>query len=292
MPYSALRAVGSEIGKQAGDNLLHGNAETGRYKQVYGAIAEDKMAAAQAAGAGRELERANNFYSQGATKMENVLQPYTRNGVTPEQAYNQFRSTILSSPGKAHELRRSLAPEVRQMQTATLIDELGQATPGKQDAAGSLFSSETFLTNWNKLSPSTKAVMFSGFDGAGSIRSDLSTVAKATELIRKKGGIYANPSGTGGAVAQLGVGGTIAVATATGNMPMLAGALGSVAAAHITARMFTNPKFVNWLASADKIIRPEDMAFHAKRLAVVANQTKDPEARREIEAFAASLAQQ
>jgi hypothetical protein len=289
LPYPALRGVGSMIGKEAGDSLLHGSSEAGRYKQVYGAIAQDKAAAAQAAGAGRELDRANSFYSQGVTKMEGVLQPYTKNGVTPEQAYSQFRSTILSSPSKAYDLRKSLSPEVRKMQTATLIDELGQANPGKQDAAGTVFSSETFLTNWNKLSPNSKVVMFSGFNKANNVRQDIETVARASELIRKKGGIYANPSGTGGAVAQMGVGGTALFGAVTGNVPLLASVVGSVAGANITARLLTNPKFVNWLASADKIVKPESARFHTQRLAVLANQIEDEETRNDLAAFMAAL---
>jgi hypothetical protein len=292
IPYTALRGVGSVIGKQAGDNLLHGNVESGRYKQIYGAIAQDKQTAANAAGAGRDLERANRFYSQGADKMETTLQPYTKTGITPEQAYNQFRSTVISSPTKAHALRQSLSPEVRKMQTATLIDELGQATPGRQDAQGSLFSSETFLTNWNKLSHSSKAVIFSGFEDAGKVRADLEKVAKAAELIRKKGGIYANPSGTSGAMAQLGVGASTVVGALTGNVPMLGTILGSTAGAYMTSKMLTSPKFVDWLAKSEGIVKPESAAYHAQRLAIVAQQIPDEETRRDVMRFAASLAQE
>lgn len=292
LPYPALRAVGSMIGKESGDSLLHGNVESGRLKQVYGAIAQDKAAAAQAAGAERDLARANRFYSAGADKMEGVLQPYTRDGITPEQAYSQFRSTLFSSPTKAHDLRKSLSPEVRKMQTATLVDELGQATPGRQDAAGSLFSTETFLTNWNKLSHSAKAVAFSGFEGAGQMRADLEKVAKAAELIRNKGGIYANPSGTTAAAAQLGVGGAAVAAAMTGNMGMLGGVLGSMAGANITARMLTYPKFVKWLADSKGIVGPETAQFHVRRLGVISNQIRDEQTRRDLEQFRAALAQQ
>jgi hypothetical protein len=291
IPYPALRGLGTMVGQQAGDNLLHGNVESARYKQLYGAIAQDKIDAANAAGAGRDLERANRFYSQGVQKMETTLQPYTRDGITPEQAYNQFRSTIISSPTKAMALRRSLSPEVRKMQTATLIDELGQATPGRQDAQGSLFSSETFLTNWNKLSQTSKAVMFSGFEDANKVRTDLEKIAKAADLIRVKGGIYANPSGTSGAMAQMGVGATTALGALTGNVPMLATVLGSTAGAYLTSKMLTNPKFVNWLASSEGIVKPESAAFHARRLGVIANQIPDEETRRDVLRFAAGLSQ-
>jgi hypothetical protein len=177
------------------------------------------------------------------------------------------------------------------MQTATLIDELGQATPGRQDAHGSLFSSETFLTNWNKLSPSSKAVMFAGFPGANKVRQDLETVAKAAELVRTKGGIYANPSGTSGAMAQIGVGGTAAVAAATGNIGLLGSVLGSTAAAYLGAKALTNPAFVKWLADSRGIVKPEAAQFHAQRLAIISNQIEDPETRAEVEQFRAALMQ-
>lgn len=291
LPYPALRATGSMIGKEAGDKLLHGSSESGRYKQLYGAIAEDKANAANQAGAQRDLERGNRLYSAGVSKMDALLSPITKDGISPEQAYNQFRSMVFSSPSKAAAIRSSLSQDVRKMQTASLIDELGQATPGRQNAEGSQFSSETFLTNWNKVAPSAKTVIFSGFQGAGELRSSMESIAKAAELIRTKGGVYANPSGTAGAAAQIGVGGGLVLGAVNQNYPLIAGILGSVAGANISARLMTNPKFVNWLAKSGSVISPETANNHIKRLAIVANDL-DEESKADLQKFADSLANQ
>lgn len=92
---------------------------------------------------------------------------------------------------------------------------------------GDAFSTETFLTNLSKMSPQARQTLFGRTDLDGVIER-VQKFAAVADTRREGGRIFANPSGSAPAAAQIGLGGGIAggvVAAAAGQPLPLMGAL-------------------------------------------------------------------
>lgn len=280
IPYEALRAIRSRVGAQIDDALVQG-AKSGEVSKLYSALSKDLEAAANQAGAGREFARQNDYYRARMERIENVLDRVIGKGKQPEDI---FKSTVPTDPDQSNKLRavmRSLAPDERQVVTDAFVNRLGRARPGKQDEMGEIFSSETFLTNWNRLSAGAKEQLFP----SPPMRENIEKIAKASANIRSGSGVYANPSGTAGSFAAYSVYASPIAAIATGSIaPIVAGG-GAMGAAHIGARMLTNPKVVQWLATPVNPSKPGEAASHLVRLGLIHNAERDESTRREIEQF-------
>jgi len=72
----------------------------------------------------------------------------------------------------------------------------------QQDDLGEAFNVGSFLTNWNKLSPEAKSVLFNGY--SPSFRMDMDKLARVASNLRSGSQVYANPPGTAAALAQVG----------------------------------------------------------------------------------------
>jgi hypothetical protein len=138
---------------------------------------------------------------------------------------------------------------------ATVINRLGKALPGMQNAEGDAFNPSTFLTNWNKLDPAAKDALFGAKGQTNQLRRALDSFANTTGTIRNST-LYKNPSGTAaaaghgfGLLALLGEAG----AALSGHPKVLAASAGAIAGNNILARALTNPKVVSWLASSAKL---------------------------------------
>ena len=113
-----------------------------------------------------------------------------------------------------------------------IVDNLGRANPGKQDATGERFSLETFLTQWShdKFSDQAKAAILP----AQTVRdlNDLATLASAHRALRGRG----NPSRSGVTVGNIGEIGAL-TSGAIFNPPALTAAL----AAYGGGRLLASP---------------------------------------------------
>lgn len=277
-PFEALRALRSKVGSMLDESLVTG-IPGGELKKVYGALSKDLEAAATQAGAGREFARQNGFYRARMDRIETVLDRVIGKGKQPEDIFKAFNPTDPDQANKARAVMRSLSKSERQVVSDAVVNRLGRATPGKQNEVGDVFSSETFLTNWNKLSAGAKAQLFDG-----PTRGGLDSIAKASANLREGSKTFANPSGTAGVAAPYGLG----AMAATGNVLPAAGMIG---AAYIGAKMFTNPQVVRWLATPVNP-RGHQAAEHLARLGVIYNSTKDQGLKEEISTFVASSLKQ
>jgi len=109
----------------------------------------------------------------------------------------------------ASKLFETLPEEEAGIARATMIDNLGKATPGAQNAAGDEFSFNTFLTNWNKMGNSAKNAIFQG-ENRKSI-DQLALIAERSKAASK----YQNYSGTALPVIGAMTGGTAFSSIAT-----------------------------------------------------------------------------
>ena len=181
---------------------------------------------------------------------------------------------------------RSLAPSERQVVSEAVANRLGRARPGVQDVSNELFSSETYLTNWNKLSPGAKAQLFPN----PPLRENMDRLARAASAIRSGKGIYANPSGTAGSFAAYSVYLSPLASVAAGSVAPLVAAGGASGTAFVGAKMLTNPKVVEWLATPINPKSPQ-AASHLARLGVIYNSTKDQALKDDIAKFVDSIPQ-
>lgn len=276
MPYEALRAIRTKVGGMIENNLT-GTVPNGELKKLYGALTSDMEAAANQAGAGQAFSRQNAYYKARMDRVENTLQRVLGN--TPEETFAKFMPKDAEQANKVRQVMRSLDPEQRQVVTDAVVNRLGRAAPGKQNEAGDVFSPETFLTNWNKLSPGAKAQLFSDAD----LRKNMDALANVTQNMRGGAKVFANPSGSAGAAAPYGIG----YLAATGNLATGGTLMGG---AYVGAKMLTNPTIVQWLSQYPKV-SPEAAANHLARLGVIFNQTKDEGLKQELGKFMESLGQ-
>lgn len=279
LPYQTVRELRSKVGSMLDDSLVSG-IPNGELKKLYGALSRDLESAAVQAGAGREFARQNNYYRARMARVEDVLDRIIGTGKQPEDIFKTVNPTDPDQSNKVRAVMRSLGTEERKLVSEAVANRLGRATGGRQNELGDVFSSETFLTNWNKLSPGAKAQFFPDVP----MRDNIERLAKASSLIRDGRGVYANPSGTAGSFAAYSVYASPVASIAAGSVAPVAAAAGAAGSAYIGAKMLTNPKVVEWLATPVNPSSPS-AAVHLARLGVIYNNSKDQGLRDELARF-------
>lgn len=291
IPFEALRALRKKVGSMLDDSLVTG-ISGGEMKRLYGGLSQDLEAAATQAGAGKEFARQSNYYKARMDRIENTLDQVLGKGKAPEDIFKSVSPTDVESVSKIRRVMRSLDEGERQVVADAVVNRLGRASPGNQDATGAKFSSETFLSNWSRINDSAKAQLFPD----PSYRAKLDAISKVSSDIRDGKTPFGNPSGTGQAATAAGVYGSIPIAVGMAVSGNVAGAAttlavaGSlVAGANVGAKMLTSPKVVDWLAKSSKAQTPEQMTAQLGRLAVIYNETKDEKLKQELSEYSSSL---
>ena len=276
LPYEALRAVRTRVGSMLENSLVSG-VPNGELRQLYRGLSQDLEAAAVANGAGQEFARQNSFYSARMNRIETVLDKVIGQNRMPEEIFKAVNPTNPDQANRVRVVMRSLSPAERQTVSEAIINRMGRSTPGRQNEAGDVFSSETFLTNWNKLSPQAKAQVMP----YAQMRGDMEAIANASSNIRDGSKVFANPSGTAGTYAPIALGGMAVTGSAPAALVMIAGA-------NIGARMLTSPAVVHWLATAPRVA-PQAAPVYLAQLAVIFNRTKDEQLKSELSQFISSI---
>lgn len=197
LPFQAVKKTRTLVGNEIADTNLASSVPRSKWTPLYGALADDMQAAANAAGtdAAHAYKQANDFSRAGMTRLDRV-QPFV-NPDAPEQSFNLLNRTLGDNTSTFQAVKKTLPEGARGTVAATVIDKLGKATPGQQNAAGDAWSPETFLTNWNRMSARGRKELFSGFPNATQVQRDVESAAKATSMMRDNSRMWANPSGTG-----------------------------------------------------------------------------------------------
>lgn len=275
IPYSALKEIRSRIGQELSDSALVSDAPKAQLKRLYAALSQDMGDAATTAGpqAKQAWMRANNYTKAGMSRLEVLESVVNKNG-GPEAIYRAATSGTKEGASTLRAVMQSLPPEGQKQLAATMVRRLGTAKAGVQNEVGDVFSTETFLTNWNTLSNEAKRAAFDRFGPQFSKSMD--TVAKAAANLRQGSQVFRNPSGTGQALALGTTVGGAAMAVLTGNIGAAAGIGAYAAANNGAARLMTNPNFVNWLAKSTQtpIVALPGMV---NQLAQMGEKTGDPD---------------
>lgn len=247
VPYEALKQLRTRIGQEISDASLTSDVPKSQWKRLYGALSDDLAAAAKAAGPQAEaaFTRANTFTRAGMKRIEAIESVIERAG-GPEKIFSAATANTKEGATTLRSLMQSLDDEGKRMITATVVRRLGLGKAGVQSDLGDRFSTESFLTNWNLLSPAAKRTLFDRY--GPKFRADMDQVAKLAANLRSGSQVFRNPSGTAQAVTQGTTAGAFVVSALTGQVGLAATIASTVAASNALARAMTNPRFVRWLA--------------------------------------------
>lgn len=273
--YEALKRIRSDIGEAITDFSLSPDSSTRELKAIYGALSRDMEAAAQSQGpsAVAAAQRANNYTRAAADRLETLSRVVDKNG-GPEKVYSAVMSGTQDGGTVLRSVMQSLPRDGQKALTAAVIKRMGLATPGAQDATGALFSAQTFIKNWNTISPEAKRALFDRY-GPG-FTKQMDQVARVADNIKQGSKVYANPSGTTNRAAALTYGASLVASLFDPSLMSTGGLVASGAGANWLARALTNPNVVKRLAEATMLPTGSVPAF-INSLNVQAAKSDDPD---------------
>lgn len=244
LTYTALKKLRTLVGNEIAEGSLVADVPRSKWNALYAALSDDLGDAATAAGPKAEAawKWANQYTKTQRARLDQVSNIVSRE--SPEKIFSAAISGTAEGDTIVKRVITMIPKSQRAEVAAAVLQRMGRATAGQQNAMGDAFSSETFLSNLSKLSEPAKKTLFGRTDVEG-IEAQVAQLAKVAESRRDGGRIFANPSGTAPAAAQMAVGGSIggglAASAVTGSpVPMLASMV-APAAANLVARGMTSP---------------------------------------------------
>jgi hypothetical protein len=261
LPFQAVKKLRSAVGQEISDNTIMSDVPRSKWNPLYGALSEDMRGAAAQTGpaATAAFNRANDYNRAVIGRMDRVAP--LADAKTPETAFRMYSRAAEDNLSTLRAVKKSLPEGARGDAAGTIIERLGRARAGGQDDTGSAWSPDTFLTNWNRMTPQTREELLSGFKNASEVKAAVDSVARATSLMRENSQLWANPSGTAaslaarGTLGAIGLGGAGAISGALSPLiPLAAG--GGVLGANLMARAFTSPRVVRAMASKNYLDNP------------------------------------
>jgi hypothetical protein len=219
---------------------------------MYGQLPQDMEAAVQQAGPKAEgaWKRANTHYAKGAERIQSALDK-TIKADSPERAFEAFASMAkknrsTSDIKRMMQIKKSMPKDEWNTVSASIVDRLGRATSGQQNAAGDAFSPAKFLTEWNNLSNPAKGILVDP-----KARVQLEKLARVAEA-SKRAGAERNHSNTGTIIGGAVAGGGLTTAPLT--------TISALTAANVGARVLTNERM---LRSLNNMARGDDKLMKA-----------------------------
>lgn len=164
--------------------------------------AEDVDISLTAAGRRRAAQlyrQTNAMYRDRVDVIDNALEPILGASKSAEDALAGIISMAASKSGGVNRLERvlsSLPARVANDTRASIINRLGRAKAGQQNADQDVFNTSTFLTNWSNMSVEGRRALFGNNPRVAQELDDLARIAGAKKATAE----YANTSGTGRAV--------------------------------------------------------------------------------------------
>ena len=242
------------------------------------------------------FKTANAYWRQRVETLDDALEPILGPDVTPERILDSVNAMARGGKGGVQRLVRvinSLPEADRGSIRATIVDRLGRAKAGAQDAGGEVFSPAEFLTNWNKVSPEAKMALFGRDKKLSQALDDIAVLANGTEQAQQ----FVNRSQTAGAQnymnvfnAAAGLGGAGGlVSLGAGNFGIaLTSVILPLALTKLSAAALTSQRLVRYLADAPKKVKNADQ-FRAGLLDIA---SKTPAISAELETLVAEMSGQ
>ena len=281
--FTAGRRMQAEINNQSKTASTMGNPAQGLQKRLAAAMKADMEDTVSGVGG-----NAKKLYDQAQrynAKRVQVDKDFVNSFVDKRTAEQVGRELLKPTPNAKtlRQARGKMSGDEWNNVAATAINRLGLAKAGQQGADGDIFSANTFLTNWNRMSTEAKKTLFGG-SKYKEIRSDLDRLSRVTASI-KEGNKTANPSGTARHMAYMTLLGAVAGGGAASGDHTSAGAgiAGLVIAPKMAAKLMTSPRFVKWLTKTADQKNPRDFAKHMAQLYAIGDI--NPDVREEVQEF-------
>jgi hypothetical protein len=273
MPYQAIKKLRTLVGNEIADNSLLSDVPRSKWTALYGALSDDLGVAAADAGpqAEQAWSRANTYTSLSLQRLEQLATIVNRDA--PEKIFKAATTGMAEGGTTITRLMKSLPEDNRREVAAAVLQRMGRARPGVQNADGDAFSSETFLTNLAAISPMARQALFntSGYPG---LTQKVNALASMAAVRRDGAKVFANPSGTARQSALLGWAGTLFGALASGHMGIVGSALVAPVATNVMARGVTSPGLVKWVANSTRL---SDAAVPALLNAAARTESTQPQ---------------
>lgn len=250
--FADLRALRSWVREQRNAPAMTQTIDEASLARLEGALTDDIYRSALEIGdatAAQQLRRVDQFYRAGQTRIDAALQAFDPQRIGGAQAYQRIvalaREGGRQNTRQLQQVRNTLRPEEWRQVAASVIDDMGRPTaghPGALDPA--TFSVENFVTNYARLTPEGRRILFggNGTEGLASALDNLAQVAGYQKGVER----MANASRSGVNVQNFGSIAGLANPTTTMTTATLLGGMA------ITGEMLTNPAFVRWFISAQK----------------------------------------
>lgn len=251
IPYESLKEIRTHIGKQVGKSEMASGAGKDEWASLYAALSDDLRGAAESVGpdAMKRWKAANTFTKEMIDKFDKLKHIMGRN--TPEEIFDAATGAVNRGPTRIERVFEVLPKETQREVAGAILQDMGRATAGQQNALGNAFSSETFLTNLVKMNPRARRVVFESID-MPNINDQIKNLGLVAEARRIGGKTFANPSGTAAAAGQIAATGGAAGALFSGSPRVLVAATGIPLITNAAARFMTNPKLAKALARGVK----------------------------------------
>ncbi|MES2904005.1 MAG: hypothetical protein V4696_07455 [Pseudomonadota bacterium] len=270
LSWDDLKAFRTSIGETIEGPVLSEGTSRQSMRRLYSALSDDMEATARAQGprALGAFRQANRAAQERFDAIDNVITPILgRDGQRGGEAvFNRLQAWANERTGdhvRLGRFMRSIPEENANAVRASMISRLGEAAPGQQNATGGLFSPNTFLTNWNRLSDRAKAVLFDGEHRQA--LDDLATLASGM----REGRRFSNASESSRATIATASIGTAGASVLAGPGAMIL-ASGNLAGQYGLSRMMASPRSARWLAALVKKPNPAAQRAHIQRLTALA----------------------
>ena len=247
IPFNVLRDLRSWVGEKIATVDLAPEVPKAQYQAFYGAITRDleKAASKQGPEAQAAFKKANTYTKKFHDTMDSIQSVILNKN--PEDAYQAIISGARNGPTKLREVFNAVPKDAQKAVAAAYISRMGKAVAGMQDETGDVFSTSKYLQNFSKLDPQSQKILLGRF--GKKFEDDMRTIAQVSNKIREGSAIMANPSGTAGAVVGPATISSVQGSIFAGKFGFAQGVIGLMIQANQAARLFTNPEFVNWLAT-------------------------------------------
>ncbi len=247
MPYDVLKQLRTQVGGKIDWGPFSTDPRNGALKRLYGALTADMANGAAAVGpeAAAAVKTANAAYA-ASKESQKVLTSVMNKAGGPEKVFTSLMNGTKEGATTIRQVVGAVDMPTRQILAASALQRMGRATPGVQDAAGGMFSANTFLTNWNRMSPEAREVLFGNLPGDFS--QSISQLSANVEALKAYAKILPNTSNTAQVAMWGGEVGGAMMALMTGHFGTAAGIAGSAAGTKMLAAALTNPQTAKWLA--------------------------------------------
>jgi len=283
LPWDSIKKYRTKIGDmmKSPELVSTRNIQSGDLKRLYAALTKDMEEAALKAGPKihARWRAANKYFELKLTRDIPIIEDIIKKQY-PEEVFDIVMRSSAKGGTRLKLLRKQLSQREWDAVAGTVLGKMGEQIPSAGTAGERIFSPQTFMTNWLKLSESAKRALFRGgkYEKLVGELNDFVKVAgdaKAIELLANKSrtgsvlmffGLWQSGSAALGGVVGGNIAGVPGAAVGAGSF-----VASSIAVPRLTARMLTSEKFVRWLNKGFQIAKenPNAMSTHLGRLMVL-----------------------